>query len=63
METNLATMERDLPAAASTEAVSFIQMIERASRDPAVDIDKMERLMQMHERMVDKRLSPTSTTP
>jgi hypothetical protein len=38
-----------------TEAISFMQMIERASRDPNVDIDKMERLLQMHERMVDKK--------
>jgi hypothetical protein len=42
-------------AVTTTEAVSFIQMIERASRDPAVDIDKMERLMQMHERMVERK--------
>lgn len=27
-------------------------MIERAARDPAVDIDKMERLMQMQERAI-----------
>ncbi len=54
-------IERDAPpagqntAVATTEAVSFIQMIERASRDPAVDIDKMERLMQMHERMLNRQ--------
>ena len=42
-------------AVAVSEAVSFIQMIERAARDPSVDIDKMERLMQMHERMVGKK--------
>jgi hypothetical protein len=41
--------------AATSDAVSFMQIIERAARDPAVDIDKMERLMQMHERMVDKK--------
>jgi hypothetical protein len=35
--------------------VGFIQMIERAARDPSVDIDKLERLMQMHERMVAKK--------
>lgn len=40
---------------ATTEAVSFMQMIERAARDPSVDIDKMERLMQMHERMVTRK--------
>ena len=42
-------------AIAVSEAVSFIQMIERAARDPSVDIDKMERLMQMHERMLAKQ--------
>jgi len=39
---------------AASESVSFIQMIERASRDPNVDIDKMERLMAMHERMINR---------
>lgn len=29
----------------------IISMIERAARDPNVDIDKMERLFQMHERV------------
>jgi hypothetical protein len=32
------------------QALSLITIIERAVRDPSVDIDKMERLMQMHER-------------
>lgn len=40
---------------ASPEPVSLLQVIERASRDPSVDIDKMERLMAMHERMVAKQ--------
>jgi hypothetical protein len=31
---------------------AIVSMIERAARDPAVDIDKMERLLQMQERMV-----------
>lgn len=44
----------DRQALVTSEAVSFIQMIERASRDPSVDIEKMERLMAMHERMVNK---------
>lgn len=52
-------VERETPhqvaQSVSSETVSFIQMIERASRDPAVDIDKMERLMQMHERMLDRQ--------
>ena len=46
---------RQVAATISSEAASFIQMIERASRDPAVDIDKMERLMQMHERMLNRQ--------
>ena len=40
------------PAAATPEADPLISMIERAARDPSVDIDKMERLFQMHERML-----------
>ena len=32
--------------------VSLLQVIERAASNPEVDIDKMERLMQMHERIV-----------
>lgn len=47
---------RALPAApAQTEAVAFLSLIERASRDPSVDIEKMERLMAMHERMLAKQ--------
>lgn len=38
-----------LPSAPAAEAVAFISMIERAARDPSVDLDKMERLMQMHQ--------------
>jgi hypothetical protein len=37
------------------EPVSLLAVIERASRDPNVDIDKMERLMAMHERMMAKQ--------
>jgi hypothetical protein len=35
-----------------SSATSILQVIERAASDPAVDIDKMERLMAMHERIV-----------
>jgi hypothetical protein len=38
----------------TTESASIIQMIERASRDPNVDIDKFERLMAMKERVEAK---------
>lgn len=36
------------------QSASLIQVIERAARDPSVDIDKLERLMAMHERMQAK---------
>ncbi len=42
-------------AVAVPESISLLQVIERASRDPNVDIDKMERLMQMHERIVKSK--------
>lgn len=35
----------------TSEAAAVISMIERAARDPAVDIDKLERLMLMREKM------------
>ncbi len=35
-----------------SESSAIISMIERAARDPAVDIAKMERLFEMHERML-----------
>ena len=35
-----------------SEATTILQVIERAAQNPAVDIDKMERLLQMHERIV-----------
>lgn len=37
------------------ESSALISMIERAARDPNVDIDKMERLFQMHERIEQRR--------
>ena len=36
---------------------SMLSMIERAARDPQVDIDKLERLMQMHERAQARQAS------
>jgi hypothetical protein len=38
-----------VPAPAS-ESAAILQIIERAARDPSVDLDKMERLMAMRER-------------
>lgn len=37
---------------ATPESTSLLQVIERAARDPSVDIERMERLLVMHERLV-----------
>ncbi|MBK6599189.1 MAG: hypothetical protein IPG25_15440 [Proteobacteria bacterium] len=36
---------------AMNDSGAMISMIERAARDPSVDLDKMERLFAMKERM------------
>lgn len=38
-----------------SESAAILQVIERAAANPAVDVDKMERLMGMHERILAKR--------
>lgn len=43
-----------MPAQQAEQATSILAVIDRAARDPSVDIDKMERLMQMHERIQDQ---------
>lgn len=40
-----------LPATVTSNASPIFQLIERAARDPSVDIDKMERLIAMQERV------------
>lgn len=40
-----------VPAPVQSESAALISMIERAARDPSVDIAKMERLFEMHERV------------
>lgn len=42
---------KDLPAVAQLDSVSLIQVISQAARDPSIDINKLERLMDMHERL------------
>lgn len=41
-----------LPPAAVASPNSLLQVIARAAADPTVDIEKMERLMAMHERLI-----------
>ncbi len=38
--------------AIATDSATLLNIISRAAADPSVDIDKMERLMAMHERIV-----------
>lgn len=37
-----------------SESAAIIQMVERASRDPSVDLDKMERLIRMRKEMLSE---------
>lgn len=48
---NIARVEQDQAPAVVGEQATILQVIQRAAADPACDIDKMERLMAMHERM------------
>jgi hypothetical protein len=48
---SIARVDDQRGVAVGGESGALISMIERAARDPNVDIDKMERLFQMHERM------------
>lgn len=40
-----------VPEERARESTSIVQIIERAARDPSIDIDKMERLLAMKERL------------
>src|SRR6185369_10536751 len=55
MNANTAIVEREASAVKAWEGQAendaFLAMIERAARDPSVDMDKMERLIGMRERM------------
>lgn len=42
-------------AAVAGESAALLSMIERAARDPSVDIDRMERLFKMHEQAEARR--------
>ena len=52
---NAVVRTEDKPLQAQVEVTSLLAVISRAAADPNVDIDKMERLMQMHERMQGKQ--------
>lgn len=50
----VARKEPEQVPAVQSEAVAFVAMIERAARDPNVDVDKMERLLAMQERVIER---------
>jgi hypothetical protein len=54
-----AVVQRAEPA---SEATALIQVIERAATNPNVDIDKMERLLQMQERILERNAKAAYTT-
>lgn len=54
LQQSVALGEQTQPPAIS-ESASLIAMIERAARDPNVDIVKMERLFEMQQKAEDKR--------
>jgi len=49
-QTQLAERRESMPVAVS-ESATILSVIQRAAADPQCDIEKMERLMAMHERM------------
>lgn len=46
-----AASSKEVPATIHQQESSLLAVISRAAADPSCDIDKMERLMAMHERM------------
>jgi len=48
------TAKTSLDAAPISDSSAIIQVIERAAMNPDVDIDKMERLLQMQERIMER---------
>src|SRR5260221_14458605 len=51
MVTEIATRELELPR----DLAMYAQVIERAASNPDVDVDKLERLLNMQERILSKQ--------
>lgn len=52
---SLALIPNNMPVPApASETAAILHMIERAARDPAVDIDKLERLLDRREQIEDR---------
>jgi len=55
IDMSAAPVRREQAVVPTSDAAAIIQVIERAARDPNIDIDKMERLLQMQERIVARQ--------
>jgi len=53
-QSNAVAVQEPVSAPAVPESAAIIQVIERAAINPAVDIDKMERLLEMQERIMQR---------
>jgi hypothetical protein len=51
-QSNAVAVQEPVSTPAVSESAAIIQVIERAAMNPAVDIDKMERLLQMQQTIV-----------
>ena len=51
-----------LPAVQDQEPTSLMEVIARASRDPSVDVDKLERLLGMAERLEARQAKQAYST-
>jgi hypothetical protein len=51
---NIARVEQKQELAVATENTAMVSMFERMASDPNVDVDKLERLMQMRERAIER---------
>lgn len=54
MENAIQPVKAPVPVERVSESAAIIQVIERAAMNPNVDIDKMERLLQMQERIMER---------
>lgn len=52
---DIITREENSAPSVASESATILQVIQRAAADPQCDIEKMERLMQMHERFQSRQ--------
>lgn len=50
----VAKQEHQVPSVPASESAQFLAVVERAAMNPDVDIDKMERLLDMQERVLNR---------